>query len=209
MTEFYANTIAQVADLIPYAMNSRTHSDEQVAQIAASIREFGFTNPVLIDEENNLIAGHGRVLAARKLNLDQVPAVVVTGLDENRRRALVIADNKLALNAEWDQEKLVIELQSMSVDMQQLAGFSQDELLALLKPAQGEGDNEKPPQSLADRFGIPPFSVFNAREGWWQNRKRAWLALGIASELGRGEHLIPNGGGNASRERYARGKPDA
>ena len=135
MPEFYANTIAQVADLIPYAMNSRTHSEEQVAQIAASIREFGFTNPVLIDEANNLIAGHGRVLAARKLNLDQVPAVVVTGLDENRRRALVIADNKLALNAEWDQEKLVVELQSMSVDMQQLAGFSQDELLALLVPA--------------------------------------------------------------------------
>ena len=76
MPEFYANTIAQVADLIPYAMNSRTHSEEQVAQIAASIREFGFTNPVLIDEANNLIAGHGRVLAARKLNLDQVPAVV-------------------------------------------------------------------------------------------------------------------------------------
>ena len=209
MTEFYANKIAQVADLIPYAMNSRTHSEEQVAQIAASIREFGFTNPVLIDEANNLIAGHGRVLAARKLNLDQVPAVVVTGLDENRRRALVIADNKLALNAEWDQEKLVVELQSMSVDMQQLAGFSQDELLALLKPAQGEGDNKKTPQSLADRFGIPPFSVFNAREGWWQDRKRAWLALGIKSELGRGEQLIPNGGGNASRERYARGKPDA
>tara|TARA_R110002126_G_scaffold11192_1_gene50684 strand:+ start:348 stop:983 length:636 start_codon:yes stop_codon:yes gene_type:complete len=209
MTEFYANTIAQVADLIPYAMNSRTHSEEQVAQIAASIREFGFTNPVLIDEENNLIAGHGRVLAARKLGLGQVPAVVVTGLDENRRRALVIADNKLALNAEWDQEKLVVELQAMTVDMQQLAGFSQDELLALLKPAQGEGDNEKTPQSLADRFGIPPFSVFNAREGWWQNRKRAWLALGIKSELGRGEQLIPNGGGNASRERYARGKPDA
>jgi hypothetical protein len=88
MPEFYANTIAQVADLIPYAMNSRTHSEEQVAQIAASIREFGFTNPVLIDEANNLIAGHGRVLAARKLNLDQVPAVVVTGLDENRAQGV-------------------------------------------------------------------------------------------------------------------------
>lgn len=135
MTEFYENTIAQVADLIPYAMNSRTHSDEQVAQLAASIREFGFTNPVLIDEENNLIAGHGRVLAARKLKLDQVPAVVVTGLDENRRRALVIADNKLALNAGWDEDKLLIELQSMTVDMQQLVGFSQDELLALFVPA--------------------------------------------------------------------------
>ena len=147
MTEFYANTIAQVADLIPYAMNSRTHSDEQVAQLAASIREFGFTNPVLIDEENNLIAGHGRVLAARKLKMDQVPAVVVTGLDENRRRALVIADNKLALNADWDEDKLLLELQSMTVDMQQLAGFSQDELLALLKPAQVEG--------LTDEDAVP------------------------------------------------------
>jgi ParB-like chromosome segregation protein Spo0J len=136
MTEFYANTIAQVADLIPYAMNSRTHSDEQVAQLAASIREFGFTNPVLIDEQNNLIAGHGRVLAARKLKLDQVPAVVVTGLDDNRRRALVIADNKLALNAEWDEDKLLVELQSMTVDMQQLVGFSQDELVAMLQISQ-------------------------------------------------------------------------
>ena len=136
MTTFYENILIPVEDLIPYAMNSRTHSEEQVAQLAASIREFGFTNPVLIDEENNLIAGHGRVLAARKLKLDQVPAVVVTGLDENRRRALVIADNKLALNAEWDEDKLLVELQSMTVDMQQLAGFSQDELLALLKPAQ-------------------------------------------------------------------------
>jgi len=136
MPEFYANTIAQVADLIPYAMNSRTHSDAQVAQIAASIREFGFTNPVLIDESNNLIAGHGRVLAARKLGLPEVPAVVVTGLDENRRKALVIADNKLALNAEWDQEKLVVELQAMTVDMQKLVGFSQDELVAMLQISQ-------------------------------------------------------------------------
>jgi len=142
MTEFYANKIAQVADLIPYAMNSRTHSEEQVAQIAASIREFGFTNPVLIDEANNLIAGHGRVLAARKLNLDQVPAVVVTGLDENRRRALVIADNQLALNAEWDQEKLIAELQSMSVDMQKLTGFSEENLLAMMKEPNFEPGTE-------------------------------------------------------------------
>jgi len=136
MTTFYENILIPVEDLIPYAMNSRTHSDEQVAQLAASIREFGFTNPVLIDEENNLIAGHGRVLAARKLNLDQVPAVVVTGLDDNRRRALVIADNKLALNAGWDEDKLLIELQSMTVDMQQLVGFSQDDLVAMLQISQ-------------------------------------------------------------------------
>lgn len=182
MTEFYANTIAQVADLIPYAMNSRTHSDEQVAQIAASIREFGFTNPVLIDEENNLIAGHGRVLAARKLNLDQVPAVVVTGLDENRRRALVIADNKLALNAEWDQDKLVVELQSMSVDMQQLAGFSQDELLALLKPAQVDG--------LTDEDALPevpedPVTVLG--DVWVLGRHR--LMCGDATSIDQLEQL--------------------
>ena len=134
MTEkFYDHALIAVDDLIPYAMNSRTHSDAQVAQIAASIREFGFTNPVLIDEANNLIAGHGRVLAARKLKMDVVPAIVVTGLDENRRRALIIADNQLALNAEWDQEKLVAELQSMSVDMQKLVGFNEEELIALLK----------------------------------------------------------------------------
>jgi len=182
MPEFYENTIAQVADLIPYAMNSRTHSEEQVAQIAASIREFGFTNPVLIDEANNLIAGHGRVLAARKLNLDQVPAVVVTGLDENRRRALVIADNKLALNAEWDQEKLVVELQSMSVDMQQLAGFSQDELLALLKPTQVDG--------LTDEDAVPevpedPVTVLG--DVWLLGRHR--LMCGDATSIDQLEQL--------------------
>jgi DNA modification methylase len=182
MPEFYENTIAQVADLIPYAMNSRTHSEEQVAQIAASIREFGFTNPVLIDEANNLIAGHGRVLAARKLNLDQVPAVVVTGLDENRRRALVIADNKLALNAEWDQEKLVVELQSMTVDMQKLVGFSQDELLALLKPAQVDG--------LTDEDAVPevpedPVTVLG--DVWLLGRHR--LMCGDATSIDQLEQL--------------------
>jgi DNA modification methylase len=152
MTEkFYDHALVAVDDLIPYAMNSRTHSDAQVAQIAASIREFGFTNPVLIDEANNLIAGHGRVLAARKLKMELVPAIVVTGLDENRRRALVIADNQLALNAEWDEEKLIAELQSMSVDMQKLTGISEDELLALLKPTQVDGltDEDAVPEAPA------------------------------------------------------------
>jgi DNA modification methylase len=183
MPEFYANKIAQVADLIPYAMNSRTHSEEQVAQIAASIREFGFTNPVLIDEANNLIAGHGRVLAARKLNLDQVPTVVVTGLDENRRRALVIADNKLALNAEWDQEKLVVELQSMSVDMQQLAGFSQDELLALLKPAQVDDltDEDAAPE-------VPEDPVTKLGDVWLLGRHR--LMCGDSASIDAVERLM-------------------
>jgi ParB-like chromosome segregation protein Spo0J len=93
----------------PYARNSRTHTDEQVAQIAASIREFGWTNPVLLDEQDGIIAGHGRVLAARKLGAPTVPCIVLDGLTEAQKRAYVIADNKLALNAGWDEELLAIE----------------------------------------------------------------------------------------------------
>ena len=94
----------KIADLIPFARNSRTHSDAQVAQIAASIREFGWTNPILIDGANGIIAGHGRLAAARKLGMDALPVIVLDHLTDAQKRALVIADNKLALNAGWDDE---------------------------------------------------------------------------------------------------------
>ena len=145
--EFYKHTVATVDDLIPYALNSRTHSDEQVAQLAASIREFGFTNPVLIDEENNLIAGHGRLLAARKLKLDVVPAIIVDGMDDRKRRALVIADNKLALNSGWDEDALRVELEDLAGDFGELMGFSEDELVELLKGEETEG--------LTDEDAVP------------------------------------------------------
>ena len=103
----------EVAGLIPYAFNSRTHDDAQVAQIAASIKEFGFNNPVLIDETGGIIAGHGRVLAARKLSLDKVPTIELAHLTPNQRKAYVIADNKLALNAGWDDDLLSLELNSL------------------------------------------------------------------------------------------------
>ena len=133
--QFFEHKIVSVEDLIPYALNSRTHSDAQVAQLAASIREFGFTNPVLVDDANNLIAGHGRLLAARKLKMDQVPAIVVAGLDDRKRRALLINDNKLALNAGWDEDALRVELEDLSGDYGKLMGFSEDELVALLQNA--------------------------------------------------------------------------
>jgi ParB-like chromosome segregation protein Spo0J len=98
------------ADLIPYARNTRTHSPEQVAQIAGSIREFGFTNPVLIDGDNGIIAGHGRVMAASKLGLAKVPCIRLAHLTDTQKRAYIIADNKLALNAGWDEEMLALEL---------------------------------------------------------------------------------------------------
>lgn len=113
MSATIAFEYADIDTLVPYAMNSRTHSDEQVAQIAASIREFGFLVPVLTDDSGNLIAGHGRIMAARKLGLNKIPAVKAEGLTEAQRKAYVIADNKLALNAGWDDEILRIELQAL------------------------------------------------------------------------------------------------
>src|SRR3954463_16592559 len=120
--------------LVPYARNARTHSDAQVAQIAASVREWGWTVPVLVDETGMLIAGHGRVLAARKLGIPEVPVMVATGWSEAQRRAYIIADNKLALNAGWDDSMLSLELadlQELGFDLD-LTGFNGDEVLALL-----------------------------------------------------------------------------
>lgn len=119
-----------IQDLIPYARNSRTHNDAQVAQIAASIKEFGWTNPVLLDGTNGIIAGHGRVMAAQKLGETEVPTIELSHMDENQKRAYIIADNKLALNAGWDNEMLALEvadLKDAGYDLG-LTGFSADEL---------------------------------------------------------------------------------
>lgn len=136
-----------LADLIPYARNSRTHSDAQVAQIAASIREFGFTNPVLVDGSNGVIAGHGRILAARKLGMDTVPVIELAHLSEAQKRAYVIADNKLALNAGWDDEMLGLELADLrEVDFDLgLMGFDADEIERALNPP--ERDDSEPESS--------------------------------------------------------------
>jgi ParB-like chromosome segregation protein Spo0J len=126
----------RTSDLIPYARNSRTHDDAQVAQIAGSIREFGFTNPVLIDADNGIIAGHGRVMAAGKLGMDKVPCIRLAHLTETQRRAYVIADNKLAMNAGWDEELLGLELADLrEVDFDLgLMGFDAEEIEAALNP---------------------------------------------------------------------------
>jgi len=131
----------KAAELIPYARNSRTHSDEQVQQIASSIKEFGFTNPVLISEGNDIIAGHGRLLAAQLLGIDEVPCIRLAHLNEQQRKAYVIADNKLALNAGWDSDLLALELGELKdgeFDLS-LTGFTEDELAALLIAEQVEG----------------------------------------------------------------------
>ena len=126
----------KTTDLIPCARNSRSHSEAQVAQIAGSIREFGFTNPVLIDGENGIIAGHGRVMAACKLGLDKVPCIRLAHLTETQKRAYIIADNKLALNAGWDEEMLGLELADLreaDFDLGMI-GFDADEIERFLNP---------------------------------------------------------------------------
>ena len=146
-----------VADLIPYAMNSRTHSDEQVAQIAASIREFGWTNPILVDADGGIIAGHGRLLAARKLGMTEVPCIELAHLTEMQKRAYVIADNKLALNAGWDNELLALELgelQDLGFDLD-LTGFDADELEALA----GSEEDDVPQQSTAREIDADAFEM--------------------------------------------------
>lgn len=123
----------QVSDLIPYISNSRIHSDEQVAQIAASIKEFGWTNPILIDGANGIIAGHGRLMAARKLGYTQVPTIELKDLSEAQKKAYIIADNRLALNAGWDNVMLKVELEHLAelgFDLE-LTGFTLDEIDAL------------------------------------------------------------------------------
>lgn len=134
-----------VDKLIPYIRNSRTHSEEQVAQIAASIREFGWTSPILIDGESNIIAGHGRLLAARKLGMDKVPCIQLSHLSDAQKKALVIADNKLALNAGWDTEMLSVELadlKELGFNLE-LVGFDAAELDELLGGAELPDDDEQ------------------------------------------------------------------
>jgi DNA modification methylase len=139
-----------ISELIPYARNSRTHSDAQVAQIAASIREWGWTMPILVDEDGNVIAGHGRIMAAQKLGIADVPCMTATGWSEAKRRAYVIADNKLALNAGWDDEMLRVEfgeLRDLDFDLS-LTGFDDSEIDALFPTeiAQGLTDEDAVPE---------------------------------------------------------------
>src|SRR3954466_11837993 len=144
--------------LIPSPRNARTHSPAQVAEIAGSIRAFGFTNPILVGEEGDVIAGHGRLAAARQLGRTEVPVIVLTGLTEVQRRQLVLADNRIALNAGWDLEMLHLELRdlsALSADLS-LLGFTPQELAAALHPARvGLTDEDEAPPLAEAAVSVP------------------------------------------------------
>ena len=151
--------ITPVDNLIPYARNARTHSDEQVAQIAASIAEFGFTNPILTDGERGVIAGHGRLAAARKLGLKEVPVIELSYLTDTQKKAYILADNRLAMNAGWDDELLKLELTELKdadFDLD-LMGFTSDELDRLINGDAGGGltDDDAVPETPKEPVSRP------------------------------------------------------
>ena len=174
-------TTRKVDELIPYVRNSRTHSDEQVAQIAASIKEFGWTNPILVDGEGVIIAGHGRLMAARKLGYSEVPTIELRDLTEAQKKAYVIADNRLALNAGWDNEMLTLELGELAAEGYNLdlLGFDTKELDALLEPqvVDGRVDEDEVPD-------VGPEPITKPGDVWVLGRHR--LMCGDSTSM---EHL--------------------
>lgn len=173
------------SDLIPYARNARTHSDSQVAKIASSIREFGFVNPILIDEKSGIIAGHGRLMAAQKLGMEKVPTIRLEHLSEQQRRALVLTDNRLALDAGWDLNMLALELQELKASdfNLDLTGFDAKELNDLLSfdPKAGETDPDEIP-------AVPASSVSVLGDMWICGRHR--VRCGDSTQLFDAEDLM-------------------
>lgn len=178
----------KVDSLIPYVNNSRKHSDEQVAQIAASIKEFGWTNPILVDGENGIIAGHGRLMAARKLGMTEVPVIELKDLTPTQKKAYIIADNRLALNAGWDDQLLTIELNELLADKfsLDLLGFNADELNALLNPVEineGLTDEDEVPEP-------PPEPITKMGDIWLLGNHR--LMCGDSTSIDAVEKLVDN-----------------
>lgn len=178
-----------------YENNAKKHPEWQIEQIAKSIQEFGFNDPIAIDEDNMIIEGHGRYLACKKLGIKEVPCVRLENMSEEQKRAYIIAHNKLTLNTEFDLEKLEYELNALKlegIDLEML-GFDDDEVRDFFDKTENVFDKikENPIDSnLNQTFLVPPFSILDTKTQYWQERKKAWLSKGIKSELGRDDSLL-------------------
>lgn len=185
--------------IAPYARNPKQHGDEQIAKLVASLREFGWTFPILTDEDGEVIAGHGRLLAAQRIHANgwmipgwpdtgTVPVLEKTGLTDAQKRAYRILDNRVAEDSGWDDELLALELDGLAdADFDvALTGLDADEIKRIIASAAApEHQHAEASESLADRFMVAPFSVLDARRGWWMERKEAWLKSGLRSDAGR------------------------
>jgi len=173
-------TYVATTDLIPYANNPRTHSDQQVAQVAASIQEFGFNNPILIDEHNSIIAGHGRLAAAQKLNMNLVPTILLEGLSEAQRKAYVIADNKITENGGWDYDLLAVEidrLKELDIDVN-LTGFEPKEVNTILGE-EIEKNVSDPKVDFFENEMIMKFSSEKQLEKWYEMAEKEGIECKI------------------------------
>ena len=169
--------------LIPYARNSRTHSDSQVTKIASSIKEFGFLNPILIDKDNGIIAGHGRVMAAKKLGLKEVPILLVEHLTEAQKRAYIIADNRLALDAGWDEEMLRVEFAELADDgfNLELTGFELGEIESIGDGTFGD-DRKIDTEKYTAKIETPIYEIKGEKpkiEDLYNNQKTGLLVANI------------------------------
>ena len=174
-----------IPELIPYERNTKKHDQKQIDNVAESIRQYGFVQPIVIDKNNVVVIGHCRLLAAKKLKMADVPCVCVEDLTEEQVKALRIVDNK-SNESPWDFDFLADELADLDLsDFDFDFGIDTD---AEEEPEIVEDEVEH--KSLVDRFIVPPFSILDTRQGYWQDRKRIWKDLGIASEIGRKENLI-------------------
>lgn len=191
----------ELKKLKPYERNARKHPPEQIEALRESVRRLGIYRPILLREDMTIGAGHGLWEAAVAEGIEKGPTIVLKGLTDAEWKQLVLNDNRLAEASSWDEELLGLELgdlKALGVDMA-VFGFDDTGLSSLgafsglpggNSSSGGSGGAGQASGALAERFGVPPFSVLNAREGWWQKRKAAWLALGIRSEVGRGDNLL-------------------
>lgn len=177
--------LVSVNVLIPYVNNARTHDDAQIAQIAGSIKEFGFNNPVLIADDNSIIAGHGRVMAARKLGMNSVPCVRLSHLTDGQRKAYILADNRIAMNSDWDNDLLALELKELDAEGMDLSmlGFDADEINAILNPVtetEGLTDEDEVPEP-------PPEPITKLGDVWIMGKHR--LMCGDSTQIDQIEKL--------------------
>lgn len=176
--------MVKVCDLVPNTKNPNRHSDEQIDRLCEIIKYQGFRDPLIVSTRSGyIVSGHGRLMAAKKLGIEEVPVTMQDFEDEDQEYAAIVSENSIASWAELDLSSINAQIPefdpSFNIDLLGIKDF-------VIEPADKMSDGEKSNPKLADRFLVPPFSILDSRQGYWQDRKRQWLALGIKSEIGRG-----------------------
>ena len=180
-----------INEINPYENNAKEHPREQIEQIKQSILEFGNNDPIAVDENNVIIAGHGRYKALKELGYEEVDIIKLEHLNEQQKAAYRLIHNQLTMNTDWDLDKLKEELKKIDISLYEFA--FEESILDELEDEYKEETEKEEPKKIADEFIIPPLSIFDTRQGYWQDRKRMWKSFGLDSGLGRDEALLGKG----------------